>query len=101
MRLLQPDELFSGISQLEHYIELTKHLLNESLPTICFPTTTNLPKEQCTALTRFKNTRQNLTVKPAYQNLGIVVMNTDDYITQYMAHLTGPNRQTNNELPHQ
>ncbi len=86
-----PDELYSGIPRLEHYIELTKHVLDESLPTICFPTTTNLPKEQCTALTRFKKTRQNLTVKPADKNLGIVVMNTDDYITQCMAHLTDPN----------
>ena len=44
-----------------------------------------------TALNKLQKARQTLTIKPADKNLGIVLMNTDDYIQQCMVHLTDIN----------
>ena len=35
--------------------------------------------------------RHVITIKPADKNLGVAIMNTEDYITQCMAHLTDHN----------
>ena len=83
-----PKARYSGVSHLEQYIYTTKTTLDDNLPTVCNKSTNNLPKPQQTALTNLKKARQYITIKPADKNLGIVLMDTDDYITQCMAHLT-------------
>ena len=83
-----PKARYSGVPQIEHYIDTTKELLEDNLPSIHKYNTTNLPPPQRRALKTLKQSRQKVTVKPADKNLGIVLMNTDDYITQCMLHLT-------------
>lgn len=81
-------QLFSGISQLEHYIELTKCNLNDQLPEILKKPTSNLKKEEKASIKSLKSARQTLTIKPADKNLGIVIINTDDYLQQCTKLLT-------------
>ena len=76
-----PKARYSGVPQIEHYIDTTKELLEDNLPSIHKYNTTNLPPPQRRALKTLKQSRQKVTVKPADKNLGIVLMNTDDYIT--------------------
>ena len=83
-----PKARYSGVPQIEHYVETTKELLEDNLPSIHKDCTTNLPPPQRRALKALKQNRQTVTVKPADKNLGIVLMNTEDYITQCMLHLT-------------
>ena len=79
---ISPTQLFSGVSQLEHYIELTKNNLNDQLPEILTKPIPNLTKKEKVSIKSLKNARQTLTIKPADKNLGIVLMNTDDYLQQ-------------------
>ena len=81
-------QLFSDISQLEHYIELTKRSLNDQLPEILKKSAPNLTKEEKASIKSLKNARQTLTIKPADKNLGVVIMNTDDYLQQCTKLLT-------------
>ena len=83
-----PQEQYTGITHLENYIDDTKQLVADNLPIICEHTTTNLSPQQQRALMKLKNLRKTITVKPADKNLGVVIMDTDDYIKQCMQHLT-------------
>ena len=83
-----PLERYTGVSKLENYIENTKQTVANNLPTICDNRTSNLSPIQRTSLNKLKHSRQSLTIKPADKNLGIVLMDTEDYITQCMAHLS-------------
>ena len=80
-----PMERYTGVGKLETYIENTKQELANHLPVLCSNNTRNLTSSQYTALTKLKNASQTLTIKPADKNLGIVLMNTDDYITQCLS----------------
>ena len=82
-----PLERYTGAAKLENYIESTKQNVADNLPLISYNSTSNLPPTQRTALNQLCHTRHSLTIKPADKNLGIVLMNTEDYITQCMAHL--------------
>ena len=83
-----PLERFTGVGTLEAYIDNTKQMLADNLPTLCSNHPPNLTALQQNALTKHKSTRQTLTIKPADKNLGIVLMNTEDYISQCLLHLT-------------
>ena len=84
-----PQQRYTGIAHLERYIDDTKQQIADNLPNICAnDTTPNLPNQQRLALDKLKKARQTITIKPADKNLGIVLLDTDDYITQCMAHLT-------------
>ena len=83
-----PQEYYTGIASLENYIDNTKELVANNLSTICQYTSRNLSQQQFTALHRLKKLRYTITVKPADKNLGIVVMNTDDYLKQCMSQLS-------------
>jgi hypothetical protein len=85
---VSPTQLYSGVSQLEHYIELTKRNLNDELPEILKKPAPNLTKGEKASIKSLKNARQTLTIKPADKNLGIVIMNTDDYLQQCTQLLT-------------
>lgn len=73
---------YSGIHELENYIFNTKYILDQKLPDICAAKTDNLPSQQRKALTKLQRTRHITTIKPADKNLGIVIMDTDDYVNQ-------------------
>lgn len=83
-----PQERYTGIAHLEKYIDDTKHLLNDNLPTICENQKDNLTFSERKALAHLIKERHAVTVKPADKNLGIVIMNTEDYIQQCMKHLS-------------
>ena len=80
-----PLERFTGVGTLEAYIDNTKQMLADNLPTLCSNHPPNLTALQQNALIKHKSTRQTLTIKPADKNL---LMNTDDYIFQCLLHLT-------------
>ena len=75
-------EQFSGIQTLENYIQNTKNTLDEALPSICKNTKINITRTQRKVITALQKTRNITTIKPADKNLGIVIMDTDDYIQQ-------------------
>ena len=83
-----PLERYTGVGKLETYIEHTKQEIANNLPTIINPSPPNLSPPQHAALTKLHRASSTLTIKPADKNLGIVLMNTDDYITQCLLHLT-------------
>ena len=71
---------YSGRPKLVQYIETTKLHIDKLLPLLTAPTPPNLTKtEQKTIKTLIKS-KSTLTIKPADKNLGIVIMDTDDYI---------------------
>ncbi len=73
---------YTGPGPLEAYIDQTKTELEELLPSIYKQTPPNLDKQKRQAVTTFKTLRTELTIKPADKNLGIVLMDTDDYLQQ-------------------
>ena len=72
---------YSGHQILENYIFNTKESLEKALPSICKTERSNLSICQNIAIRKFKQT-QILTIKPADKNLGIVILDTEDYINQ-------------------
>ena len=81
-------ERYTDVGQLENYIERTKQQIADSLNAFGENGTPNLPRIQRTALSKLQRSRHTLTIKPADKNLGVVLMHTNDYITQCMLHLT-------------
>ena len=77
-----PSAHYSGKTMLENYIYNTKDALDKKLPSICTVKENNLSLHQRKIMTQLQRTRHTITVKPADKNLGIVVMDTDDYIAQ-------------------
>ncbi|XP_064402509.1 uncharacterized protein LOC135348235 [Halichondria panicea] len=73
---------YSGKPTLEAYIDQTKTDLNENLPTIYKQRKPNLTKQVRHAKANLKKQRTIITIKPADKNLGIVIMDTDDYLHQ-------------------
>ena len=79
---------FSGFGQLENYIDNTKQNIVDNLDKIAHTSKFNLTVTQKTAMQQLKKVRHTVIIKPADKNLGVVLMNTDDYVTQCLAHLT-------------
>ena len=73
---------YSGIPDLEDYIFHTKEMLDKELPRICTQSQTNLSPQQQRAIQKLQRARHSITIKPADKNLGIVILDTDDYLTQ-------------------
>ena len=82
---------YSSNTALEDYIFNTKDILDEKLPTICTRYQDNLTTGQRQALEKLRRSRNTITIKPADKNLGVVVMDTDDYIAQCLDILTNKN----------
>ena len=88
---MNPDTVvtrYSGFSQLETYIDNTKQSIVDNLTEIASNSKHNLTTTQKSAIHQLKQVRQDVIIKPADKNLGVVLMNTDDYVTQCLAHLT-------------
>ena len=97
MRFLPPPKpetdvtRYSGFTSLESYIDNTKQQIADNLSQLCNGNNPNLTKQQHTSLKKLQRARRNVTIKPADKNLDLVLLNTDDYITLCMAHLTDSN----------
>lgn len=76
---------FSGIHKVEHYIKLTKNNINDQLPVINLRFSSNVTDADKATLKKFKN---EVTIKLADKNLGLVLLNTDDYIAQCSKQLS-------------
>ena len=77
-----PNELYSGYNHLENYVYGTKMALDQQLPQICKPVKSNLSVTQSKSLFKLKRESAKITIKPAEKKLGIVIMDTHDYIAQ-------------------
>ena len=81
---------YSGYTTLETYIDNTKQQVAEQLHQLSQQTRPNISTQQQNAIYKLRLTN-TVTIKPADKNLGIVMMDTDDYITQCLKHLTDKN----------
>ena len=79
---------FSGVPKVEHYIELTKNNLNDQLPIITMRFSSNVTDADKVTIKKFKMARSEVTIKPADKNLGIVLLDTDQYVSQCTKHLS-------------
>ena len=82
---------FSRVQRVENYIELTKNRLNNQLPIVTMRFNFNCTDKDKATIEKFTHLREEVTIKPADKNLGIVLLNTDDYITQCTKHLADTN----------
>ena len=87
-KMMYMEDKFSGIGRIEQYIEGTKQIINENCQQILRQNTSNITKTEFTALKQLKRSRSELTIKPADKNLGIILLDTDDYIKQCMLLLS-------------
>ena len=81
-------QTYSSISRLEQYIQATRNNICTHLPEITTDTHNNMSKNEKNFLKKLKQNRNNITVKPADKNLGIVLMDTDDYVQQCTKELS-------------
>ena len=86
-----PLRRYTGVAQLENYIENTKQKIADHLPTLTEKSPPNLSNTQHQAFNNLQYLRHAVTLKPADKNLGIVLMHTDEYIMECMTHLTDSN----------
>ena len=87
---------FSGVQKVEHYMEWTKNNLNDQLSTLTMLLNPNVTITDKETIKKFNHMTEQVIIKPADKNLGIVLMDTDDYIRQCIRckHI-----QTSNQLP--
>ena len=80
-------QTYSGISRLEQYIQATRNNIRTHVLEIT-ANTHNMNKNEQNFLNKLKQNRSTITVKPADKNLGIVLMDTEDYIQQCTKELS-------------
>lgn len=78
----------SSTQTLEEYIHNTKDELDNRLPTLFKNGKSNISKRHHNFLKTLKNQHHILIIKPVDKNLGIVLINTEDYVNQCLQHLT-------------
>ena len=67
---------YSGIKKVENYIELTKNNINNQLPLLTTRFSSNVTQEERATIKKFKQVSNEVIIKPADKNLGIVLLNT-------------------------
>ena len=73
-------QFFSGIPQLDHYVERTKDNLNYKLPKLLTKPEPNLTRKAKASIKALRNSQQTLTIKPAdkcanaWRTCGIVTL---------------------------
>lgn len=87
-------------SLVENFIHTTKDLIDENLPAIYTKPKPNLSSQEYKALHTLRNSTA-ITIKPADKNLGIVLLNTDDYMQQCLSQLKSTAYQRVKEFPAQ
>ena len=79
-------------THIENYIYNTKVTLSDNLKDLYNGNKKiNLTNPQQRALQKFKNLKQHITIKPEDKNLGIVLLDTDDYLKQCTEQLADRN----------
>ena len=84
------NDTYSGYKNVEQYIAITKDNINDQLHHI-FKLETNITPAESLALQKFKKLKNRVTIKPADKNLGVVLMDTTDYIQQCLLILLDDN----------
>ena len=79
---------FSGFPRLETYMDNTKQRIADNLSTLTKSTKQNITKEEHQSLVKLQHARREITIKPADKNLGVVLLDTNDYISQCLKVLT-------------
>ena len=77
-------------TRLENYLAQKKIELDSHLPEIFKVTSKITTPNQMRSLRKLKNSKELITIKPADKNLGVVILDTTDYINQCIAHLATP-----------
>ena len=72
--------------KMETCIHTMKCKLDQRLPRIYKVKNYKPHKKQREPSEKFKTLRTEVTIKPSDKNLGIVLMNTDDYVLQCVSH---------------
>lgn len=55
--------------------------------------------QESKSIQKFRNNRHLVTIKPADKNLGIVVLDTNDYVNECINHLSSPSYQLVSQYP--
>ena len=92
-------ETYSGVNKVEQYIEQTKENIDKQLPDILKHHRDNITKKERQTLKKLKTSKSEVTIKPADKNLGVVILNTNDYIQQCMYTIRLKHIQTNKLIP--
>ena len=83
-----PSDIYSGYGKIEHYISTTKMELDSELTKLITPKIPNITPIESKNLKNLKNMKSTVTIIPADKNLGIVILNTDDYVNQCIVTLS-------------
>lgn len=79
---------FSNVGPVEHYIHITRNNIDNNLQELTKTNKPNITKTDRQNIKKLKQACNTITIKPADKNLGIVLLNTDDYISQCTKHLS-------------
>lgn len=82
---------YSGNATLEDYIFHTNEVLDQQLDRIYTPHTDNITPKQRKAIDILQRSRDKITIKAADKNLGLVIMDTDEYVYLYITVLMDQN----------
>ena len=89
----------TNLYPLENFIEGTKCLVDKELKkALSKPTAPNITRKDHRAISRLRRSYQ-ITIKPADKNLGIVVLNSSDYVDQCLVHLSSDTYIRINHFP--
>ena len=89
----------TNLYPLENFIEGTKCLVDKELKkALSKPTAPNITTKDHRAISRLRRSHQ-ITIKPADKNLGIVVLNSSDYVDQCLVHLSSDTYIRINHFP--
>ena len=75
-------DTYSGYGRVESYIENTRTELDDKIGEVFSNKKKNITESETAALKNLKQLQSQLTIKPADKNLGIVILDTNDYISQ-------------------
>ena len=87
--------------RIENYLHQSKIELDQHLPEVFCQKIANLSQKQRRAINSLRKSRDTITIKPADKNLGIAIMNTDDYVQQCLIHLASSTYNVVSEYPNQ
>ena len=91
---------FTNVVPVEGYIENTKVKVKDNLAAIFKPTKTpNLNLQERRSITDIKRRRDDIIIKPADKNLGIVILDRPTYIEQCLVHLSSTSYNLAQQFP--
>lgn len=85
-----PSSKLCDNARIENYIHRSKLQLDSKLPEITSRSKPNVTPNLQKAINHLKKSHAQITIKPADKNLGIVILDTDDYVIACTSHLANP-----------